>query len=129
MKLKVKTERVIEVSDWDDFVSEVYGRPYCLQQQDGCYDRGNVYITVPEKHVEDYEATSIPRVVNHKEKGISFEAWLKEDPKAPMADGRTDYSIGLWWDRNCYPALGMIVNDLHAKGLLEEGDYTINIDW
>lgn len=28
-----------------------------------------------------------------------------------------------------YPDVQMIANDLHAKGLLEAGDYCIEIDW
>jgi hypothetical protein len=46
-----------------------------------------------------------------------------------MADGRTDYRLELWWDRNFYPELQMVANDLHAKGLLAAGNHTILIDW
>lgn len=34
--LKYKNVRVISVQDWDDLVEKTYGRPYNLQQQDGC---------------------------------------------------------------------------------------------
>jgi hypothetical protein len=35
----------------------------------------------------------------------------------------------MWWDRNFYPNLQMVANDLHEKGLLAAGDYIISIDW
>jgi hypothetical protein len=35
----------------------------------------------------------------------------------------------MWWGRNFYPELSVVVNDLHAKGLLDEGEYEIDIDW
>ena len=126
--MKIRTEKIIEVDDWDTLVKQTYGRPYSFQQQDGCKERGIVRISVPDEP-DDYESDIVPEIVNHEEMGVSFSAWLKRDPKAPMADGSADYSLELWWDRNFYPDIQMVVNDLHAKGLLEAGDYIINIDW
>jgi len=127
--MKIRTEKVIDVSDWDALVEKTYGKPYSFQQQDGCQERGNFYLAVPEPS-EDYENDSLPEEVNHEEMGVSFKAWLNRDPKTPLASEREDdFSIRLWWERNFYPNIQMIANDLHAKGLLEAGDYTINIDW
>lgn len=126
--MKTRTETVIDVSEWDALVMKTYGRPYSFQQQDGCKERGVFRFTVPAE-ADDYERESVPEKVNHEEKGVSFAAWLARDPKAPMADGRTDYSLALWWERNFYPEMQMIANDLHAKGLLKAGEYTIDIDW
>jgi hypothetical protein len=39
--LKYTLKRIIEDRDWDDLVSKTYGRIYCLQQQEGCRDRGS----------------------------------------------------------------------------------------
>lgn len=128
MKIRTRTEEVIDVSDWDEVVEKTYGRPYSFQQQDGCRARGTFHIKVPDE-AEDYERDMVPKMVNHQEMGVSFSAWLKHDPKAPLADGRTDYSLGLWWKRNFYPDIQMVANDLCEKGLLEEGYYTIDIDW
>lgn len=124
----MKTKQAIEVSKWDALVEKTYGRKYSLQQQDGCQDRGVVNITVPSE-ADDFERESVPEVVNHETMGVRFAAWLARDPKAPMANGRADYSLGLWWERNFYPELQMVANDLHAKGLLEAGNHTILIDW
>ncbi len=127
-KLRVATVKMIEVSDWDTLVKETYGRPYSFQQQDGCKSRGIVRITVPDE-TDDYERNTVPEIVNHEEGGVSFSAWLKRNPKAPIGDGSADYSLELWWDRNFYPDIQMVANDLHAKGLLEADSYIINIDW
>ena len=128
MKIKTRTEKLVDVSDWDDLVKKTYRRPYSFQQQDGCRSRGVFEFTIPNE-AEDYEKETVPEVVNHEERGVSFAAWLKRDPKAPLADGRSDWSLELWWERNFYPEIQMIANDLHAKGLLDAGEYIINIDW
>lgn len=129
--LKTKKVNVIDNSDWDDLVSETYGRPYCFQQQDGCKQRQHVSISVPVEHPEDYENDTVPEVVNHSEMGVSFKAWLERDPKQQLSskDDQDSWSLRLWWERNFYPNVDMIINDLHSKGLLEAGDYEIDIDW
>lgn len=47
--LRIREEKVIDVSDWDDLVQETYDRPYSFQQQDGCKERQRVRIIVPNK--------------------------------------------------------------------------------
>ena len=143
--LKVKTKKIISVQDWDDLVTDTYGRPYCFQQQNGCKGRQTVNIVVPCEPY-DYENDTLPEVVNHPDMGVSFKAWLERDPKQLIPDDDThrseswkptpeeiermqQHSTSLWWDRNFYPHVSMIINDLHAKGLLEEGEYGIEIDW
>lgn len=126
----MKTKNVIEVSEWDALVVKTYGRPYNLQQQDGCRGRGVEKIEVPSE-ASDYERESVPEEVNHETMGVSFAAWLARDPKQKLSDPtvQKDYCLKLWWDRNFYPDLQMVANDLHAKGLLEAGNHTILIDW
>ena len=34
--LRVRTQRVISVRDWDHIIQSTYGRPYSFQQQDDC---------------------------------------------------------------------------------------------
>lgn len=129
-KLQTRTETVIDVSDWDELVVKTYGRPYSFQQQDDCKPRGREYFTVPDE-AQDYKNDTIPEVVNGDEMGVSFAAWLARDPKQklPGKDDKDSFSLELFWDRNFYPELQMVANDLHARGLLEAGDYTIDIDW
>ena len=128
--IKTQTKQVIEVSDWDELVQETYGRPYSFQQQDDCKDRGTVDLTVPDS-ADDYENDTVPEIVNDPDMGVSFAAWLARDPEQMLTDpdSQDSWSIGMWWERNFYPDVQMIANDLHAKGLLPEGKYVIDIDW
>ena len=129
--LKTKKVNVIDVFDWDKLVEKTYGRTYSFQQQDGCKGRQRVRITVPEDHPEDYSNDTVPEIVNHSKMGVSFKAWLERDPKQKLSNkgDQEEWSLALWWERNFYPHVDMIINDLHAKGLLEEGEYEIDIDW
>lgn len=126
----MKTKHVIEVKEWDALVEKTYGRTYNLQQQDGCRNRGTIRLTVPDAE-NDYERESVPEKVNDETMGVSFKAWLARDPKQklPSPDEQDGYCLRLWWERNFYPDVQMVANDLHAKGLLEAGTHTILIDW
>lgn len=131
MSLKFKNTKIIDVSGWDALVEKTYNRPYSFQQQDGCKERQHVRIRVPVKDPEDYENDTVPEIVNDTEMGVSFKAWLERDPEQKLnhPDHQSDFDLGLWWGRNFYPHEDMIINDLHAKGLLEAGEYEIDIDW
>jgi hypothetical protein len=130
--IKLTSVNIIEVNDLNKLVEEIYGKPYDFQQQDDCKDRGIEYFTVP-CYPEDYENDTIPEVVNGPEMGVSFKAWLERDPKQGLSsedkDNHNTFDINLWWTRNFYPHLSILVNDLYEKGLLPAGDYGINIDW
>lgn len=127
--MKTHTETVIEHSDWNDLVMKTYGRQYCFQQQDGCRERGVERFTVPSEADDGYMNDSVPEEVNHETRGVKFSKWLERDPKQKLPGQEADYELRLWWNRNFYPDFQTLVNDLHAKGLLAAGDYTINIDW
>lgn len=128
--IKYKTKKVIDVWEFDELVTNTYGKPYKFQQQDGCKSRGNEHITVPCEP-EDYENDTLPENVNDEEMGVSFKAWLERDPKHVLSNPKDQmsWSVKMWWERNFYPHVSMIINDLHSKGLLEEGEYVIEIDW
>lgn len=122
---------IIDVSDWDALVSETYGRPYSFQQQDGCRERQTVYLTAP-CNSSDYGTESIPEEVNGEEMGVSFKAWLERDPLQQLDtedEWDREHGLGLFWERNFYPDVSMIINDLHEKGLLPTGNFGIEIDW
>lgn len=129
--MKIKNVMMIEESDWNELVQKTYGRPYDFQQQEDCRDRGTYDLIVPCPNAEDYTTNEVPEIVNHSEMGVSFAAWLARDPNKPLNDNNNceSWEIKLWWERNFYPSIEMIANDLHAKGLLKEGKYIINIDW
>lgn len=129
--IKTKTEQVIDLQDWDDLVVETYGRPYSFQQQDGCKERQRVRITIPDQ-AYDFENDSIPEEVNGNEMGVSFAAWLARDPEQKLDtedEWDRENGLDLFWERNFYPDVQMIANDLHAKGLIPAGEYVIDIDW
>ena len=126
--IRTRTEKLIDVQDWDNLVTETYGRPYAFQQQDGCKERQLVPITVPDE-CYDFENDTVPEIVNGHKMGVSFKAWLARDPKTTLPDRDDTFGLVLWWERNFYPDVQMIANDLCEKGLIEAGDYMINIDW
>ena len=127
--MKTKNVKMIEERDWNELVEKTYGRTYDFQQQDGCKERGVFNLTVPSEETNDFENDEVPEVVNHGEMGVSFAAWLARDPKKPLPDELEDWELNLWWKRNFYPSIEMVANDLHKRGLLESGEYVINIDW
>jgi len=132
--MKIRTEKVVDVSEWDALVMETYGKVYSFQQQDGCQSRGVRHLTVPsDEDYDDEMPNEIPEIVNGPVEGIKFAKWLERDPKQPLkgekGDREDQWGIDLWWERNFYPCLGTVANDLHKKGLLEAGEYMINIDW
>ena len=133
--MKINKVNMIDVQEWDKLVEETYKRTYSFQKQNGCQDRGTFPLTVPDLDMaEDFENDTVPEIINHADMGVSFKAWLERDPKTPLNGedrecGDNLTYINMWWERNFYPNIQMIANDLHTKGLLDAGDYVINIDW
>lgn len=151
--LKYKNERIVQVRDWDNLVEKTYGKPYCFQQQEGCKGRGIHHLTVPSQWTGDSEMNdSIPEVINDEHKmGVKFDVWLKRDPNEPLNPSKQQLKqcpyyhgksendeikwkqdkshIHMFWERNFYPDIYTVANDLYEKGIIEKGDYIINIDW
>lgn len=127
--IEYRIEKVIDVSDFDKLVMDTYNRPYSFQQQDGCKERSRVHIDVPTVNPYDYPNNSLPETVNHREMGVSFKAWLERNPKQKLNADDWDSPSPMWWERNFYPNVEMIINDLYEKGLLDKGSYVIDIDW
>lgn len=153
--MKIKNTKVIDVMDWDELVSNTYDKPYCFQQQDDCQPRGIVNITIPsECYDEDDMNDRIPEIINGEggdEMGIKFSVWISRDANEPLNPTKEDLKrcsyywgkndedlkkwcedkshISMFWERNFYPNLQSVANDLHKKGLIESGEYGIEIDW
>jgi hypothetical protein len=149
--MNIQTRKQISVQDWDNLVQKTYGKVYSFQQQDDCKPRGVETISTDENSLDDYENDTIPEVINGSKMGVSFKAWLERDPNTPLNAsseelkecgyywGKTDKDekewkedkshINMFWERNFYPNASMIANDLCKKGLLEQGEYDIKIDW
>lgn len=127
--LKTITKQIIDVDDFDNLVKKTYNKIYSFQQQDDCKSRQMVSISVPIKKPEDFGTTEIPFEVNGEKKGVNFEIWLKTNPDDTQKYFKEKYENELFWKRNFYPSIEIILNDLHSKGLIESGSYLINIDW
>jgi hypothetical protein len=126
--MKISNVKMIDVYDWDRLVSDTYGRVYSFQQQEGCKDRGVFHLTVPTEEInEEYMNDSIPEEVNGEEMGVKFNVWLSKDPKIHNFESK--WENDLFWERNFYPDINIVANDLYKKGLIEKGNYIINIDW
>lgn len=127
--LKYNEIKVIDQYDWDNFIRQIYNKKYSFQQQDGCKEKGIRFFGVPmnEFCTEDYTNDEIPIKINGKKMGVSFKAWLSRDINDKFFE--KDWENTLFWERNFYPHFSMIVNDLYGKGVLEKGNYAINIDW
>jgi len=130
--------KVIRLRDLNQLVVETYGRPYNLQQQEGCMLRCTISVTVPDPDPDDFESVEIPEVINGEVQGVSFAAWLARDPAAPIGDRPVVEGLErfadrldrrLFWERSFYPSLGMVLNDLHTRGLIPADEYGIVIDW
>ena len=127
--IKIRTVQIIDLQDWDKLVTETYKRPYSFQQQDGCKSRGMEELNVPSLFGDDFENDTVPEIVNDPEMGVSFAAWLARDPSKLLESDDSKSSLRRWWDRNFYPHIDAVADDLHSKGLLPAGKYLINIDW
>lgn len=131
----MKNVKLVSVQEWDNLVEDTYGRPYSFQQQDGCKERGTFQFNVPYGSKEDFPNDTIPEKVNGPQMGVSFKAWLARNPNKPVDneytdnDGEEAWRIRMFWERNFYPCIDMVINDLHKQGLLEKGEYVIDIDW
>ena len=128
--IKYKNVKTIEVNDWDKLVIETYGKPYSFQQQEGCKDRGTFDLTIPPIFFGDESMNdSIPEVVNSDIMGVKFNVWLNRNSKDQILGQENDWELDLFWERNFYPDIYTLANDLYKKELIEAGEYVINIDW
>lgn len=126
----IKNVKQIEVNEWDELVSSTYNKPYSFQQQEGCKSRGAFQLTIPSDYIEDEKMhDSIPEEINGKIMGVKFNKWLERDSKQKVDNSTQQWEIKIFWHRNFYPDVYTIANNLYKKGLIEKGNYIINIDW
>lgn len=123
-----KQTNVVDYQDWNELVSTTYGKPYNLQQQNGCMSPCNIRITVPDVEF-DFDRTEIPDIINGTAMGVSFKSWSSRDLNEWYGDPDDKRFIELFWERNFYPDICMLANDLHERGLILAGDYLIAIEF
>lgn len=115
--------KIFSLQEWDNLVESTYNKPYSFQQQDGCKERETFYFSVPT-YKEDYDDHNPDEVGKEDIMGVSFKSWLKYN-----ISEKPSFSESLLWDRNFYPHVSMIIDDLYKKGIIEKGDYVIDINW
>lgn len=137
-KLEFEIKKVVEDYHWNAFVESVFGKEpntYNFQQQNGCRDRGLYLVRVfpSEEDLLD-EQELLDEEISYKVNGygemfgVSLKTWLntsKEDTKSKVGK---DYLNDLFWARHFYPTIEELVAYLYKLGLLEEGDFYIEID-
>lgn len=130
-QLRINTVKTILARDWNSFVTEVYGRPYNFQQQDGCRHRGAYELSVHNEYDPEFDAgydrDTIKEDVNTTEMCVSLKGWLARNPEQPLPDQRDNYELKLWWERNFYPDVEVLAQDLYHRNLLPAGEYLILI--
>lgn len=113
-----KTVKTINAEDWSLFIQKTYGRSYAISLQKEYVSKQIVKLSCPCEPIDFKDDTN----------GASFKTWLERDPDKILPNN-SPFSTRLWWESNFYPHVSMIINDLHSKGLLEEGDFYIELDW
>lgn len=108
---------VLSETTFSKYVSELYGRPYQLQQQgDMLAQESSVALIVPEP--EDWNENP------------SLAEWLAATPPEEQGLGLSELlNEEMRWERQYYPSLEAVGNDLHARGLLDVGYYIIHVSW
>lgn len=121
--MDVERVDLIWESAFSELVTETYGRPYQLQQQQPMgQDTVTQRFTVPEHVDQDTEYN------------ITFADWSTRDPDIGPDGERWHGTLPLlskelWWHREYHCDPQMILNDLHARGLLPTGVYRIHVWW
>ena len=136
--LDYRTVKMIDGDDWDSQVlalllpcqsqsiTLLYGQEItstATAQQQNYGMRGLVEITVPPDDLDDFPNDTLEES-EYDMVGVSFKAWLEKDYDDCSEDEDSDF-----WEREFYPNLSMVINDLYERGLLEAGEYEIDIDW
>lgn len=121
--LKYANVRYVDHLNFNDLVKDTYNKIYSLQQTYGGWDRQSFNFTATKN---GKFAEGLPTKINEDDwgEGIDFKTWLNTPcPK------NCSFSEELFWERNFHPYFDDLVLDLCQKGLIEEGDYVMNIDW
>ena len=110
--LKYNLIRQVSDTDFDNLVMETYGKSYAIQQQEGCRDRGVIYISVPplyDINVNEYPDT-IEQAIDEDMYGVRWEDWLAVNPNDERL-GEEDWEREMALQRNVYPPMHDLINE------------------
>jgi hypothetical protein len=128
MKLNFKQINLVNHSDWDDLVSDVFGKPYRIREQDGGFSYGtHIDLDVPD-YTGDFSRTTVPDDLDSVDYGVSFLTWLNRDPKEWKGDPDDEYRLHTFWHRIFYPNIQYLANELNLLGYIPKGQYRIYFD-
>lgn len=128
--IKIKEVKLIEDRDWDELVKEVYGKKYyCLQQQDGCMDRGIIRFSLPITDIDFEGHPELPNRLGIEEMCVDLNTWVSRDDEKKLDNQKYGWELESYWERHFYPNFEAVASNLHTRGYLEDGEYIINIFW
>lgn len=82
----------------------------------------NEPIPISEKDIEAYEALKNSSISNKS----FYDPNNESNKKSREVGGLLNT---LWWEREFYPDLNELLDDMLSRGLIEEGEYEMEIDW
>lgn len=108
-----RTYKYIDMRDWNDLISTVYGeRPYNVQQADFLPQDSVIFADVPNGWFMDEDLEG------------ELENWLGQP--LPAED---DSIARMRFQRESTVSVDALLFDLHKRGLVDEGKYLIHIWW
>lgn len=116
MELKATTVTWIKVweSNFSDFVSGFYRKPYHLQQQGEMMGQ-DTYVLETVGSYDDWD-----------EEGIRS---AEEELNTWLATDHTAFKHRFEFEREHYPSLEVVLWDLYRKGAIAAGTYFIYVSW
>ena len=113
--MNIKEVKLIWEHELNELITATYGRPYNYGRWQEMGQDTMTQVTVPEEADEPWEGGP-----------PSLEEWLAGEPPATLTDA---WRIEQWWQTEYCPELQVVVNDLHARGLMPAGDYVMHVWW
>lgn len=117
--MKLRTEKVFFVTyeDWDDFVSEVYGKPYSLEKQKEGISSTYVF-DVPNNWDKQTDDTYY-----NESYGVPLDYWKRLNADIYTFSSIEDFNK--FWHKEMFPDVRALLNDLNKQGIIETGKYVI----
>ena len=136
--ISIKSWQVIDEQEFSEMVSELYGRPYSLQQAEELGQDSIRQVDsedeVSEEEQQAFEAWRDRELNNVPNSRYEFYKELHErDPAtypllpATLSEGEIGWDT--WWEREFSPPLQPLINDLCERGKLPRGRYRMHVQW
>lgn len=115
-----KTVTLIDEGEFSRLVSKTYQRPYSFQQQGSMMGQDTIWeFSLPLRYEPDDEYG-----YNDWE-GPSLLEWCT----TPIGEFDSEWKAKLHWHREYYPEFEAVIDDMHKRGLIPDGDYALHVQW